>query len=367
MSAFQSGLEGVVVAQTEISEVDGERGRLIYRGGNLIEGVWQRNVPEIAHLLWYGRFPTAAELADLERVLASRRALNPAARAALAGLPVDADPMDALRTLLSAAGAGPGCPSPSIDQAKTITAQAATALAAFWRHRRGLPPVEPCAELGHAENLLYMMRGERPTADEVRWLEAYLVITADHALSPSTFTAQIVGSAGGDLWSAIVAAISTLKGPAHGGAIAAATAMLADAGTPENAERFVVDLLDRGGRLMGFGHREYRVYDPRARLLGAVCREANPAFHEVASAVEEAALRELARRYPHRPNFTNVDFFAGGILSRLGFDPDFFACVFAAARVVGWSAHVVEYLDRGGRIISPKSEWIGPEPASDPG
>jgi citrate synthase len=244
---------------------------------------------------------------------------------------------------------------------------APTAIAAFHRRRRGLPVLEPRTDLGHVANFLYLLHGEVPDPEHVRWLQVYFTVTADHALSPSTFTAQIVGSTGSDLTSAVVAAIGALKGAGHGGATTEAARTLARVGGPANAEAFVLDLLARGGRLMGFGHREYRRYDPRARILAEVCRAANPDYYAVATAVEAVALRELARRHPDRPNLTNVDYFAGGVLAGVGIPDDEFVCVFAAARLVGWAAHVIEYVERGERIVSPASRWLGPhhEPKED--
>jgi citrate synthase len=359
---YSPGLEGVVAAQTEVSEVDGQNGRLIYRGGYLIQEVADRSFEEIAHLLWTGELPDGPRLDDLKARLSAGRALNAAARAALSGLPADADPMDALRTLLSARGAAPDCPSPNLEAAIAATAATPTAAAAYYRHRQGLPPVEPRPDLGHAANFLYMLDGGEPDADRVRYLETYLVLLADHGLNASTFTARVVASTGSDLWSAVVAAVGALKGPAHGGAATAAMSMLERVGGPEQAERFVIDTLDRKERLMGFGHRVYRTYDPRARILRDLCREANRQFYDVAFRVEEVALRELVVRHPERPNATNVDYYSAGILAAAGFPKDFFATVFATSRMVGWTAHVLEYMAKDGRIIRPASQWTGPDP-----
>lgn len=360
-TTFRSGLEGVVVAETEIGDVDGANGRLRYRGGYRIEEIVDRSYEEIVHLLLHGRLPDPAELAATAAELYRHGELNPAARAALSGLPVDADPMDALRTLLSAQGAYRGVMQPTATEAVAVTAAASTAIAAFHRHRQGLPFLEPDEDLGHVANFLYRFHGRVPDPGQVSWLQTYFVVTAEHALAPSTFTAQIVGSTGSDLWSAIVAAVGALKGPAHGGATAEAARMLESVGGPENAESFVLDVLRANGRLMGFGHREYRMYDPRARILAEVCEAANPGYYAVARAVEDVALRELARLHPTRPNLTNMDYFAGGVLSGVGIPVDNYPCVFGAARTAGWAAHVIEYVARGERIVSPTSRWIGPE------
>lgn len=359
---YHPGLEGVVAAQTEISEVDGQNGRLIYRGGYLIQQLAERSFEEIAYLLWHGELPNSAQLSDLKRQLAATSPLNEAARAALSGLPSNADPMDALRTLVSAQGAGPDCPKPDLKSAIAATAVTPTAVAAFYRHQRGEQPVEPRPELGHAANFLYMLDGRQPDADRVRYLQTYLVLLADHGLNASTFTARVVASTGTDLWSAVVAGIAALKGPAHGGASAAAMTMLEGVGGADRAEQFVIDALDRKERLMGFGHRVYRTYDPRARILRDLCKEANPEFYDVAFSVEEVALRELMARHPERPNATNVDYYSAGVLAAAGFPKEFFACVFAASRMAGWTAHVLEYMAKDGRIIRPASQWTGPDP-----
>jgi citrate synthase len=363
---YSPGLEGVVAAQTEISEVDGQNGRLIYRGGYLIEELFGRSFEEVAHLLYTGELPGAPQLADFEAKLAARRPLNDQGRAALAGLHRDIDPMDALRTIVSAHAAAPGCPKPTLEEAISLTAIAPTAVAAFYRHRGGNAPIEPRPDLGQAANFLYMLDGEDASADRVRWLESYLALLADHGLNASTFTARVACSTGSDLASSIVAAIGALKGPAHGGAATAAMNMIEEVPSADAAEQFVIDRLDHHQRLMGFGHRVYRTYDPRARILRELAKEGNPAFYAVAFKVEETALRELVARHPERPNATNVDYWSAGVLAAAGFPKDFFTCVFAVSRMVGWTAHVLEYTQKDGRIIRPASEWVGPDPGRRP-
>jgi citrate synthase len=360
--AYRPGLEGVVVAQTGISHVDGQNGRLIYRGGRLIEEVADRSFEDVAHLLWKGELPDAAARNELCAQLAAHRALNSQSRAALAGLGRDVDPMDALRTLVSAQGATAGLRKPSLEQAIEVAAAFPTIIASFYRHQQGLEPIEPREDLGHAANFLYMMAGREADAAKIRYLDAYLVLLADHGLNASTFAVQVVASTRSDLTSAVVAGIAALKGPAHGGAATAAMDMLLQVGGPENAERFVLDTLNRHERLSGFGHRVYRTYDPRARILRQMAHEANPSFYAVASKVEEVALRELLARHPERPNQTNVDYYSAGVLEAAGIPKEHFTCVFAASRVVGWTAHVLEYMSTDGRLIRPASDYVGPEP-----
>lgn len=357
---FCSGLEGVIVAETAISHVDGPNGRLIYRGGIPIEALVGRTYEEIVHLLVRGVLPAPSVTAIFQAELAAKRPLNNAARTAFSGLSSATDPMDVLRTLLSAQGADRTFGPIDLNEVLAITAVAPTAIAAFHRRRLGKPAIAPREDLGHVANFLYMLHGKLPKPDQVAWLETYFVVTADHALSPSTFTAQIVGSTGSDLWSAVVAAVGALKGPAHGGATIGATQLVRHASKSLDIEEFVQDKFERRERFMGFGHREYRKYDPRAKILARVCMIANPEYFRVATSLERIVLRELAERYPERPNFTNMDFFAGGVLEAAGIPEAFFPCVFAAARSVGWAMHVVEYVAGGHRIVSPASRWIGP-------
>lgn len=362
--AFRPGLEGVVAAQTEISEVDGKNGRLIYRGGHLINEIADRSFEAIAYLLWKGELPNREQEAELRAQLARHRKLNEQTLAALRGLRAEVDPMDALRTLLSAQTAAPGCPKPTLAEAIEITAVIPTAVAAFYRRVQDREPVEPRGDLGQAANFIYMLEGEEPGPDEVRYLETYLVLLADHGLNASTFATRVTASTGSDLASAIVAGVAALKGPAHGGAATAAMVMLNKVGGPGNADAFVLDLMNTKGRLMGFGHRIYRTYDPRAKILKQLAERANPEFYAVASRVEEVALRELLARHPERPNATNVDYYSAGVLAAAGFPKEFFTSVFAASRVVGWTAHVLEYMGKDGRILRPASEWTGPDPAT---
>ena len=359
---FSPGLEGVVAARTEISEVDGKNGRLIYRGGYLIPELAERSFEEVAYLLWHGELPDRKQLEDLKGQMAASRGLNDQATAALSGLHRDVDPMDAMRTVLSAQCAAPECPKPNLEDAVALTAVAPTVVAAYYRHQREQELVEPNPQLGHAANFLYMMSWEEPDGERTHCLETYLVLLADHGLNASTFTARVAASTGTDLCSAMIAAIGALKGPAHGGAATGAMKMLEKIGTAENAERWLTEAMDRKERFMGFGHRVYRTYDPRARILRDLVEEANPGFYRVASRAEEVALRLLAERHPERPNATNVDYYSAGVLQAAGFPKEYFTCVFAVSRMAGWTAHVLEYMSTDGRIIRPASEWTGPDP-----
>jgi citrate synthase len=363
MPEFSPGLEGVVAAQTEISEVDGQGGRLIYRGGYLISDLYDTcRFEEVAYLLWNGRLPDEEELREVKGKLASRRTLTEAARAVLEAMPRGIDPMDVLRTVVSAQGAAKEIRKPSLDEAISYAACFPTIVAATYRKEQGEAPLEPRRDLGHAANFLYMLSGKEPEPSRARYLESYLLLLADHGMNASTFTARVIASTNSDLTSCLVGAIGALKGPAHGGAATAAMNMLEKIGTAENAEPWLGAAMERKERFMGFGHRVYRTYDPRAKILRELAKEANPEFFAVASVAEEVALRLLHEKHPERPNATNVDYYSAGVLAGAGIPKEYFTCIFAISRVVGWTAHVLEFIENP-RLIRPASQWMGPEPS----
>jgi citrate synthase len=363
---FSPGLEGVVAAETEISEVDGQNGRLIYRGGYLIQDLAATcSFEEIAFLLWNGKLPDRVELDDLKRRLAEQRPLGDAARAAVEEAPRDSDPMDVLRTGLSAEAERPTITKPTLEEAIRYTAVLPTITASFYRLSQGERPVEPNPKLGHAANFLYMMFGEEPTPDRAHWIDQYLLLLADHGLNASTFATRVVASTGSDLGSALVAGIAALKGPAHGGAATGAMKMLEKIGSADKAERWLTEAMDRHERFSGFGHRVYRTYDPRAKILREMAKQANPKLYPTAEKTEEVALRLLKERHPERPNQTNVDYWSAVVMAGAGIPKEYFTCVFAISRVVGWSAHVLELM-KDLRIIRPASVWKGPEPNAKP-
>jgi citrate synthase len=358
---FVPGLEGVIAARTEISLVDGANGRLVYRGYVISDLAEEMSFEEVAHLLWNGSLPNRAQLEALTRELAASRKLTPAATATLAALPVDTDPMDVLRSVVSVQGVEHKLEKPTIPLAVHATASFPTILASFHRRQQGLEPIEPRTDLGHAANYLYMLNGKESTPALVHGLNTYLVLLADHGMNASTFTARVIASTDSDLASCLVGAIGALKGPAHGGAPSAVMDQLEQIGTAENAEHWMREARKQKVRFMGFGHRVYRTYDPRARILKALCRELNPKFYELASKVEETALAILHEEHPERPQATNVEFYSAGVLQAIGLPKEYFPPTFAVGRVAGWSAHVLEQSSHN-RLIRPQSEYIGPEP-----
>jgi citrate synthase len=351
---YSPGLEGVIAGETALSKVDGANGRLIYRGYRIGDLVQHGTYPAVANLLWTGdwvashRLPTAPVP---EAVMATLRAL-----------PRDAKPMDALRTAVSAWGATQKLPwPPTVEQARALTAFSPSALAAFARIRAGKDPIEPDPALDLAEGFLYQLKGERPDAGTTRALDAYFIVGAEHGFNASTFTARVITSTMSDIASAVAGAIGTMKGPLHGGAPSEVVDQLAKMGSVEHAEEWLRDALDRGERLMGFGHRVYRAYDPRAAALRTVAEgmEHKPDWLELAIQVEDMALRLLAERHPERPLKTNVEFYAAPVLQGVGLTPDLFPATFSLARHAGWTAHVLEQA-AANRLIRPDVRYIGP-------
>jgi len=364
--SFSPGLEGVVAAKTAVSEVDGANGRLIYRGGYLIEDLAPAaSFEETAYLLWHGELPNKQGLDALRQQMAAARKLKDATRAVINALDYDTDPMDMLRTAISAQGATKSLTKPTVEEAVALTAVMPTIVAAAHRRRHKRDILEPRDELGHAANLLWMMDGQEPAKERVRWLDNYLVLLADHGLNASTFTARVVASTGSDLTSCVVGAIAALKGPAHGGATFAARTMLDNIGSVDNVEKWLADAHAKHARFPGFGHRVYRTYDPRAKILREMAKTADPKLHQLAAHTEEVALKMLHDAHPERPNATNVDFWASVVLTGAGIPKELFTCLFATSRVAGWTAHVLEALGDL-RIIRPASIWIGPEPGKKP-
>lgn len=355
------GLEGIVVADTELSDVQGEIGRLIYHGYDIADLAAHATFEEAAYLLWEGHLPNKTELGALNRDMARHRNLPPGVLDVLRALPKQAQPMDVVRTGTSTLGADTGFTGPvSLEQAMSLTATMPTIVAAFQRLRNGQEPIAPRADLGHAANYLYMLDGQVPSDQRTRALDTYLVLTADHGLNASTFTARVIASTQSDMCSAIVGAVGALKGPLHGGAPALVLAMLQAIGTPENAESWLTNALDHGERIMGFGHRVYKAEDPRSKVLRKLAEQTSEiAFFRLATRVEDLALKMLHERKPERKLYTNVEFYSAAVMHGVGLPDDLFTPTFAVSRVAGWTAHVLEQM-KDNRLIRPASLYSGP-------
>lgn len=332
------GLEGVVAAETSLSMVDGERGELLIAGYPVEELAPNATFEETVALLWQGQYS------------GGDRALPPIAYEVLhAAAERNDHPMDALR-----AAAGLLVP-------EQLFAAFPTIVAAYWRLLHRQEPVAPRNDLRHAANYLYMRSGAAPSDKRVRALETYLNTVVDHGLNASTFTARVITSTGSDLVSAIVGAVGALKGPLHGGAPGPALEMVFEIGDASRAEEVLRRKIEAGEKLMGFGHRIYKVRDPRADVLAAAAERllGNTPLYQLARAVEKTAIRLLEEYKPGRRLQTNVEFYTALLLHGLGLEPPLFTPTFAVSRVAGWIAHCLEQ-QKSNRLIRPQSSYIGP-------
>lgn len=359
----EQGLEGVVAASTRLSLVDGEGGHLLIAGYEVEDLAPEAKFEELAYLLWYGRLPNAQESKSLSLDLVSRRRLPRATVDLLRQAATESAPvMDALRMAVGTLSLGR---RESLEEdARTVLAAFPAIVGGYWRLRNGQEPLEPRDDLSHAEHYLHQIFGGEIGRGRARVLETYLNTVCDHGLNASTFAARVIISTHSDLVSAVTGAVGALKGPLHGGAPGPALDMVLEIGTPQRAEDVIRSRLARGERLMGFGHRVYRVRDPRADVLAAAAEkfyatEGDRNLYDLAREVEKTALRILAERKPDRRLDTNVEFYTALLLHGLGIPKELFTPTFAVSRVLGWTAHCLEQL-RDGRLIRPQSEYVGP-------
>jgi citrate synthase len=353
-----TGLDGVVVARTILSEVDGEHGRLIMRGRPVEDLAGRLSFEAAADRLWDGLSPEPESEASVAEALGRARV---AAFERLKGLFEAAAALPAIDGLRLGLAALPD--EAEVASHHLVTGAIPVFLAGLMRTRQGLAPVAPDPASGHVADFLRMLRGEPASAAEVAALEAYLVTVMEHGMNASTFTARVIASTRAGVVASVVGAVGALKGPLHGGAPGPVLDMLDAIGTPERIDAWLAEELAAGQRLMGFGHRIYRVRDPRADVLKrevarlrAGTDNARLAF---AGEVERRALKALAAHKPDRPLDTNVEFYTALLLEAIGLDRELFTPVFAMGRVVGWTAHVFEQ-ERTGRLLRPQSEYIGP-------
>ncbi|MBB3018824.1 citrate synthase [Microvirga lupini] len=350
------GLDDVVAAETALSHVDGEAGRLIIAGHDLEELAGRVSFEDVTAMLWEGLVPHAAS--DPKALLSEARQRAYRYLAPLSPRLAGLTPVEGMRLLLAS------LPDADEDHPSLAVGAAGIAAAMAVRGAQGLAPVAPDSLLGHAEDTLRMMRDAPVSGDEAKGLDTYLVTVIDHGLNASTFTARVVASTQAGILSSVVAGLCALKGPLHGGAPGPVLDMLDDIGTVDNAEAWLDDAIARGERLMGFGHRIYKVRDPRADVLKTAVGRLKGKSNRIAfaEAVEATALKVLERRKPGRRLDTNVEFYTAVLLDALGVPRDGFTPLFAAGRAAGWVAHAIEQT-RTGRIIRPQSRYVGAWPA----
>ena len=368
LAGFVPGLEDVVAAETRLSRVDGKAGELIIAGFLVEEFASRASFEETVYLLWHDVLPNLEQLADLREALSVRRALpRPILDLLRAAASERAPVMDALRMATGSISLGKPDGARAEDEfydgALALVACFPTIVAAYWRLLNGEEPVAPNPELRHAANYLYMLSGESPSEELARALETYLNTVVDHGLNASTFAARVIVSTQSDTVSAVVGAIGALKGPLHGGAPGPALDVVFEIGEASRAEPYLRKKIEQGERLMGFGHRVYKVRDPRADVLAAAAErlyttDADTNLRQLALEVEKTALRLLAEYKPGRNLQTNVEFYTALLLHGLGLPTQLFTPTFAIGRVAGWTAHCFEQraLDR---LIRPQSAYCG--------
>jgi citrate synthase len=360
--AEKGGLEGVVVARSRLCSIDGANGVLIYGGYDIRDLAEHASYEEVCFLILRGRLPSAAELEEFQEDLTTARDLSDETGAVIDMLAAHAAPMEMLRTAVSADSfddpdKASNEPDANFRKATRLIAKMPTIVARYDRRRRGLDPIAPEPSLGHAANFLHMLSGEAPGPSAAKTFDVALILHADHEMNASTFTARVIASTLSDMHSAITGAIGALKGPLHGGANEQVMKLLQQIGSSADVDAEIRARLDRRERIMGFGHRVYKTYDPRAVILKEFSRQLasesdEPHWFDMSEQIEHAVLAEKGL-YP------NVDFYSASTYHYLGIETGLFTPIFAMSRVVGWAAHVIEQ-HADNRLIRPSSEYVGP-------
>jgi citrate synthase len=356
-----AGLEGVVAATSSVGDVDGTNGVLIYQGYDIHDLAEHSTFEETVYLLWHGRLPNGDELAALRRELAASSSLPEEVLRMMRAFPRDAEPMDALRTAVSAlgfhdAGGRDLSREGALRTATRLTAQLPVVVSAFERLRRGEEPIAPRPDYNIASNFLYTLKGSEPSEREARIFDVCLILHADHELNASTFTARVVAGTLADMYGAVTAAIAALSGPLHGGANTNVMKMLLEVGSPDRAEEWLKDALAQKKKIMGFGHRVYRTEDPRSVWLRKFSKEigderGETRWYEILETLRAAMFREK-KLYP------NVDYYSGSAYYLMGIPLDLFTPIFAVSRISGWTAHILEQYANN-RLIRPRAEYTG--------
>lgn len=367
-----TGLKGIYAARTALSYIDGKKGRLTYKGYAIEDLAEHASFEEVTYLLWFGRLPNKRELDDFRKKLANEREVPSKILDVLEALPKSTHPIDALKVGVAALGSFdpdlPGIWGQHIHKKKEanlriairILSKMPTIVAYFHRIRKGKDIVHPRKDLTHAVNFLYMMWGREPKDIEAKLMDLALILHADHGLNASTFACLVTASTLSDLYSAVVTGISTLKGPLHGGANEQALKMLMEIGSPDAVREYIKQKLERKERIMGFGHRVYKAYDPRARILKKYARmlakeTGQEDLFNTAVEVERVMIEILGTKGV----FPNVDFYSGQVYYMLGMPMDVFTPIFAISRASGWIGHVLEYWEDN-VLIRPRALYIGP-------
>jgi citrate synthase len=367
MAQVKAGLDDVVVGKQDICFIDGEKGDLVYRGYHIDELAPHATFEEIVYLLWHGKLPNKKELAILNERLVTRRPLNNDHLRLLQSIPKNARPMSVCRTGVSQIGLYDPekltfDKETSFLKSDDILAKMATIMATFDRYRRGLKPIPPREDLGHAANFLWMLNGKDPTLEAEQALNLYLVLLAEHDYNASTFACRVTASTWAGIYSAVVSGISTLSGDAHGGAVQEAMEQFQEIGNVDNVEPWFQGCLDSKKRIMGIGHRVYKALDPRAPHLRAKVealagQSEHRKWFDIAVKLEEVAGEHAY--FKERKLYPNVDYYSAPLLYMLGLEPDMFTPMFALSRIAGWAAHIMDQYEDN-RLIRPRADYVGP-------
>jgi citrate synthase len=364
-----AGLEGVIVAETEVGDVRGQEGFYHYRQHSAVELAAKRSLEDVWFLLFEGHLPSAEESRAFAAEVRALRPVPESVRRLLPDIAATGGPlMDQMRSAVSLIGHSQGFRSwLDVDAAELRTnalqvcAAVPTLVMALHRLAQGLEPVDPHPDLGYGENYLWMLSGERPDPDKARAVEQYQMLTIDHGFNASTFTSRVITSTGADLAGAVTGGVAALSGPLHGGAPSRALDLLDAIGTPDNARPYLVEAVTRGDKIMGFGHRVYKTTDPRSEFLREVAQRIRADKIEFATQVEQTVVDVLAELKPGRNLYANVEFYAGVVMEDVGLPRDLFSPTFASSRVIGWCANILEQA-ADNRIIRPSARYVGPPP-----
>jgi citrate synthase len=361
-NATKAGLEGVVAASSTVSYIDGNIGKLIYGGYNIHDLAEHSTFEEVIYLLWNSRLPQQAELDELKSQLNKESGIPAEIQQLIRALPAGINPMDMLRTVISALSLyDPDGQDMSreanLRKAIRLTAKFPTVVTTFQRLRNGLEPIEPRDDLSIAGNFLYTLRGEVPDEVATRTIDVALVLHADHELNASTFAARVTAATLSDMYSSVVSAIGALKGPLHGGANEGVIKNLLEIGSLDKVEAWTLEQFAKKNKIMGFGHRVYHTEDPRATHLREMSRQlgertGESKYYEMSRKMEEVVKREKGLN-------ANVDFYSASTYYALGIPTDLFTPIFACSRISGWTAHILEQYANN-RLIRPRAEYIGP-------
>lgn len=359
--AASKGLKGVVAADSGICYIDGQIGKLIYRGYNIDDLAENSTYEEVAYLLFKGELPNSRQLDDFKKVLSHHRAIDASVIQALRELPRNASPMSMLRTAVSLSGVfdsseSNSSPESNWEKSIRLVAEISSMVAIIHRLRKGLEPIEPRSVLSHSANFMYMLNGKEPTSDETKAMDLILILHAEHGFNASTFAARVIAATLSDLYSVITGAIGALKGPLHGGANTEVLKTLEEVGDVRNVSKWISDKRSRKEVFMGFGHAVYQAEDPRAKHLKELSRRlsiqsGDPRWYDISVEIENQVKPVINKN-------CNVDFYSASLQHYMGIPGDLFTCVFAASRIAGWCAHVLEqWMDN--KIIRPSSNYTG--------